>query len=320
MARPIFVVLSILVLFFSCSDTDKVLNKVKEINLDLNVKRFDKEFANAGPLDIPVLKKAYPYLFPAQYSDSIWVAKLKDTIQIELSEAALNAFNDFDDEIEDLELFFKHIKYFFPKYSVPKVVTLASDVDYNQKIILTDSLLLINLDNYLGADHKFYQGIQRYIAKRMDKKYLVSDVADAFAEKVVLRSRERSFVSQMIYYGKKLYLKDKLMPLATDDQKIGYTEDEIRWAQENEEPIWRNFIEQEHLYNTDNKLALRFLEEAPFSKFGLELDNESPGRLGQYIGWQIVRSFMEKNSISLDQLLNLSAEEIFKKSNYKPKK
>ena len=110
------------------------------------------------------------------------------------------------------------------------------------------------------------------------------------------------------------------MPNADDTVKIGYTKEELAWAQENEDPIWRNFIEQEHLYSTDAELSKRFLDPAPFSKFGLELDIESPGRIGQYIGWQIVKVFMEKNEVSLEQLLSVPADEILKKSNYKPKK
>ena len=111
------------------------------------------------------------------------------------------------------------------------------------------------------------------------------------------------------------------MPFNTDAQKIGYSQDQIEWAEANEEPIWRNFIEQEHLYSTDNKLDQNFLDPAPFSKFGLEIiDNESPGRIGRYVGWQIVRAFMDKNEVNLQQLFNLPAEEIFKNSNYKPKK
>jgi uncharacterized protein YjaZ len=63
------------------------------------------------------------------------------------------------------------------------------------------------------------------------------------------------------------------------------------------------------------------LDPAPFSKFGLELDSESPGRLGRYIGWQIVRAFFDKNpNITPQQLLTLSADDILKESNYKPRK
>ena len=103
-----------------------------------------------------------------------------------------------------------------------------------------------------------------------------------------------------------------------DAQKINYSEDQLAWSKNNEEQIWRNFIEQEYLYSTDNKLGQRFLDPAPFSKFGLELDNDSPGRIGRFIGWQIVRAFMDKNDVSLQQMMELPAEELFKKSNYKP--
>ena len=319
-SKYIFTILLISALFFGCNDTDKAAEEIAKIDIDLKVSRFDREFANAEPLDIPTLKQSYPYLFPAQYTDSVWAAKLQDTLQIELLAEVENTFSDFEDEKQELELLFKHIHYYFPEFEVPKVVTLTSDVQYTNRIILTDSLLLIGLDNYLGPDHKFYRDIQNYIKAGLDKQYLVSDVASAFAKKVVPKPEDRSFLSKVIYYGKELYLKDRLLPLATDAQKITYSEEQLVWAKTNEEPIWRNFIEQEHLYSTDNKLAQRFLDPAPFSKFGLDLDNESPGRIGRYLGWQIVKAFMEKNGVSLQQMLQLPADEIFKKSNYKPSK
>jgi len=74
------------------------------------------------------------------------------------------------------------------------------------------------------------------------------------------------------------------------------------------------------LYDTDQKLIPRFINPAPFSKFYLEIDNESPGKVGSWIGWQIVRSFMENNDVSLQQLLQMDNKELFEKSKYKPKK
>lgn len=305
---------------FGCSDKDKLAEEVAKIDVSLRLSRFDREFAKAAPSDIPQLKKVYPYLFPPRYSDSIWEAKLRDTIQIELLSEVGKTFMDFEGEAADLELLFKHIKYYFPKYRTPKVITVTSDVDYNNRVILTDTLLLIGLDNYLGHGHKFYAGIQSYIASGLDKQFLVSDVASAFAKKIISKPRDRSFLSKLVYYGKELYLKDKLMPFATDAQKIGYSPGQLDWAQANEEQIWRYFIERELLYSTENSLDLRFLDPAPFSKFQLELDNESPGRIGRYMGWQIVRAFMGNNDLGVQQLPNISAEEIFKQSNYKPKK
>ena len=304
--------------FMGCEKKDKIAEEVNKIALDLRVSRFDNEFANAAASDIPKLRKEYPYLFPAP--DSVWIAKLGDSLQIELRQEVNTEFVDFEKETTDIELLFKYIKYYFPKYPVPHVITVTNDVDYNNRIILADSLLLIGLDNYLGPGHKYYSGLQNYIAQDMNRDFMVSNIASAFANKVVSRPKERSFLAQIIYYGKILYLKDKLMPFHTDEQKITYSQDQLGWAQANEEPMWRHFIENELLYSTDIDLSQRFLDPAPFSKFGLELDNESPGQLGRYLGWQIVRSFMDKNEVTLQQLLNLSAEDIFKKSNYKPNK
>ncbi len=306
---------------FSCGDENKVIEDVEKISMDLKVFRFDRELSKTTAESFPEIKRKYPYLFPAQYPDSIWIQKLDDTIQIELLDEVGKAFPDFEEEKNDLELLFKHIKYYFPKIGGPKVLTVTSNVDYQNRIILTDSLLLIGLDNYLGPDHKFYEGMQKFIAAGLDRQFMTSDVAGAFATKVLNYPTERTFLSKIVYYGKELYLKEKLVPLTTDAQKIGYSQDQYDWALANEEPIWRYFIEHELLYSTDNKLEARFLDIGPFSKFGLELiDNESPPRIGRYLGWRIVRAYMEKTDLTLQQLLKVPAEEIFRKSNYKPEK
>jgi uncharacterized protein YjaZ len=115
-------------------------------------------------------------------------------------------------------------------------------------------------------------------------------------------------------------MKDIMLPNYTDAEKMGYTPEQITWSQENESYIWRYFIEEDLLFSTDTKLENRFVNMAPFSKFYLEIDNESPGRIGQWIGWQIVRSFMENNEVSLQEMLKMDAKQIFERSKYKPKK
>src|SRR5690606_29574708 len=160
--------------------------------------------------------------------------------------------------------------------------------------------LLIGLDNYLGPSHKFYSVIPRYVADDLDKKFLVRDVASAFAKKIVPAIADRTFLSQMIYYGKELYVKEKWMPLVGDDINMGYSQEQLDWAEANEEQVWRYFVEGGMLYDTDSKLGPRFLDPAPFSKFQLELDNESPDRIGRFIGWQMVRAFMKNNKEDMD--------------------
>lgn len=286
----------------------------------LEVSRFDQAFDRMAPGELPALKAQYPYLFPEQYPDSVWLAKQGDTLQQQLRAEVARAFPDFAPYQASLELFYKHLKYTFPSARIPRVVTLTSEVDYENRVLLADSLLLIGLDNYLGADHEFYRGFNRYIAEELDPAYLVSDVAATYARSLVPYPRERSLVAQMVYHGKLLYLKDRLLPLEPDSVKIGYTGGQLAWARANEGQIWRYFIERELLYSTDRELGPRFLDPAPFSKFQLQLDNESPGRIGRYIGWQIVRSFMEKNDIALQDLLAMPGEALFRESNYKPPK
>tara|TARA_R110002074_G_scaffold398112_1_gene589561 strand:- start:111 stop:341 length:231 start_codon:yes stop_codon:yes gene_type:complete len=75
------------------------------------------------------------------------------------------------------------------------------------------------------------------------------------------------------------------------------------------------------LFSTDSKLLGRFINPAPFSKFYLEdIDADSPGRLGQYLGWQIVRAYMEQNDVNLKEMLITSTEDIFNNSKFKPRK
>ena len=309
-----------ILLLTACGESPKISDEVSKVELDFLLLRFDRDFAKAGTEDLSSLKQRYPMLFPKQYPDSIWLAKMEDSLQIQLLYEVDQAFGDFQEEEQELELLFKHVKYYFPEINIPTVITLTTDVDYNNRVILADTLLLIGLDNYLGKEHRFYQGIDKYIAKNLDKNFLQSDIAAAFANRIVSFPRERNFLAQMIYYGKILYLKDVWMPLEADSTKINYSEDELAWAEANEEQIWRYFVEGELLYSTDQGLGPRFLEPAPFSKFRLELDSESPGRLGRYLGWMIVRDFMKNNEIGLRELINLPGEQVFKNAKYKPKR
>jgi hypothetical protein len=146
------------------------------------------------------------------------------------------------------------------------------------------------------------------------------DVVSSFAYRNIPAFPDRNLVSQMIFEGKKLYAKDLLLPDYTDADKIGYTSEQIKWCEENEAYMWRYFMEKEILYNDDPKLTTRFMTPAPFSKFYLEIDNDSPGRVGAWIGWQMVRSYMKNNNVTLPELLKTNNKEIFEKSKYKPKK
>ncbi|WP_289022798.1 gliding motility lipoprotein GldB [uncultured Salegentibacter sp.] len=306
--------------FVSCNEESRIEKEIAKVPVDFEVVRFDKKFAEADPEKLMDLKQEYPFLFPRQFSDSVWIAKLNDTIQQEINKEVGEAFPSFKNKKAELHSLFQHVKYYFPKFKAPKVFTVTSEVDYKNKVILQENYLFISLDTYLGKDHHFYIGIQEYLKKNFNKEQILPDVANAYAEKYVKRPRSRTFLAHMVYFGKLLYLKDKFIPEVTDAEKIGYTEDEYTWAKNNEAQIWRYYVENELLFDTDTELYSRFLYPAPFSKFYLQLDADSPAKLGQYIGWQIVRSYMEKANASLQEMIETDAETIFNKANFKPRK
>lgn len=316
----VFAMSCVAIVFASCEKEKSVSDDVLKIPVDLKIQRFDERFAQATVDSLPQLMQQFPYLFPDQYDMNFWQERITDTLQEHIDREVAKAFSDFETEKQDLELLFKHIKYYYPTYTVPEVVTVTSFVDHKNRVILNDSLLLISLDVYLGADHEFYKGIQKYFSQNFRPEQIDVDVASAFAKRKLGKPNGRQFIDEMIQHGKRLYMIETLLPLKAKNEIIAYTPDQLEWAEKNEVNIWTNFVENEVLFDTDPKLLQRFMNPAPFSKFYMEFDNETPPRLGRYIGWQIVRSYMDKNDISLQMLVSRSSDEIFKNAGYKPKK
>ncbi|MDO5971323.1 gliding motility lipoprotein GldB [Flavivirga aquimarina] len=312
-------ILSIAVI--SCKDKQALQAEISNINTDIKIERFDLLFANAMPEELPKLKKAYPFMFSEKYKDSFWIAKKADTLQIQLFNAVENEFKNFNETELEIESLFNHLKYYFPEFNPPRIITATSDVDYRNRVIITDTIAILALDTYLGSEHEFYANIPKYLSENLKKEQIVVDMAEAYAKKYTYQSQHRTLLDEMIYFGKQLYFKDVVIPFKTDAERMGYSETQLNWAIANESVIWQYFVEYELLFSTDTKLLGRFINPAPFSKFYLEgIDAESPGRLGQYIGWQIVRAYMAQNELSLQDMLMTSPEDIFNNSKFKPRK
>lgn len=317
--KKIFTLLTLIVICCSCSSKSEVEKAVEEIPMEVKVERFDKAFFETKPENLQQLKNQYPYFFPAGNDDKIWTDKMQNPQWRELYTEVEKKFGDFGKQKDEIADLFRHIKYYFPETRTPKVVTVISEMDYNNKAIYTDSLVVVSLELYLGKNHKFYQ-FPEYLKQNFEPSQIAPDIAASFALRRIPPPTDNTLLSQMIYAGKELYLKDLLLPEFTDADKIGYKPEQIQWCAENESYMWRFFIENSLLYDTDQKLLPRFINPAPFSKFYLEIDNESPGRVGAWLGWQIVRAYMDSNKVSLQQMLKADSKELFEKSKYKPKK
>lgn len=309
------------VLLFSCKDQSAVEKKIEEIPVSLQLTQLDKIFFETKPENLAELKKTYPDFFPQDVPDSVWTNKMTNPLWKELQQEVQKKYGDFQSQKTEIETVFKHAKFYFPKTRLPQVFTVISEMDYDNKVIYTGDYLLIAMELYLGKDHEFYKSeFPAYIRQNFEASQIIPDVVTALSYNQIPEDPNKNLLSQMIYAGKELYVKDLLIPDYSDADKMGYTPEQIQWCQENESYMWRYFIDESLLYSTDPKLGSRFINKAPFSKFYLEIDNESPGRVGAWIGWQIVRSYMKNNEVSLQQLLDANAKEIFEKSKYKPKK
>jgi gliding motility-associated lipoprotein GldB len=305
--------------FLSCDKKNKEEAAIDEIPMEIKVERFDKVFFETEPKDLDKIKKEFPFFFPPGNEDAVWLDKMQDPLWRELYTEVEKKYADFEHVKSKLEVLFKHIKYYFPKTETPKVITVISEMDYNSKVIYADSLVIISLEMYLGKEHKFYQ-FPQYIKQNFEENQIMPDVVSSFYKRKASPGMAKNLLSKMIDSGKELYFKDVLLPEYSDADKMGYTKEQIEWCDQNESYMWRYFIEKEMLYSDDQKLMPRFINPAPFSKFYLEIDNETPGQVGGWIGWQIVRSYMKNNEVSLQQLVGTSAKEIFEKSKYKPRK
>ena len=314
------VLLIILFLLISCKRNNKNTIDVSGIQVAVEIDRFDQKFYNQDLYSLNVLKNEYPYLFPAQNHDSIWFQKRNDKDETGLFKKADIIFNENSNLENEFESLFKHVKYYFPNFKSPKVVTLISNVDYASKMIYADSLLLVSLDMYLGKEDEVYSDFPAYLSNNYKKSQLIVDAASEIGTSFYLPKPQRQFVKSIISEGKKLYLLDVFLPETPEENKIGYLIEELNWAKANETEIWKYFIDNKLLFSTDPKLNTRFINNAPFSKFYMDLDKESPGRIGMWLGWQIVRSYMSNNNVTLQQLLQLDEQELFNNSKYKPKK
>lgn len=305
---------------FALASCDRTEREIAQIPMEVKLLRMDSIFFHTPAKELPLVKAKYPLFFPDNTSDEEWAEKQADSLQKELFTEITKTFGDFSQQKKAIKNIYQHVKYYFPHFTPAKIVTLTSDVDYPSRVIYADSLLLIGLDNYLGAKHPFYVDIEGYIAQELDQKYLPTDVALSLARAIIPFQRNTTFLDAMIYEGKLLYLAQQFLPKTPEEDLLKYTSEKYEWAVENEAQIWRYFIDKQLLYSTEKKVQNRFIDLAPFSKFYLDLDNQSPGSIGKFIGLSIVKQYMQKHPVPLSQLGAIPTEELFKDANYKPKK
>ena len=311
----ILILLFITIQFWSCSNQ----KTSKDAKQSYELIRFESIFFDSHPDSLAEIEIKFPYFFPKSYPFSVWVNRRTDSLQMALYEQTKSISSS---EIHDqLAPFMKGLPRVLENAHLPKkVITITSDVDYNNKVILNDSIALIAIDNFLGVNHHMYEGIPLYLRQSMEIKHLSKELAESFANNLISSPEDRTFLAKLIYSGKIQFLKQSILSDYSEDKILGYTPEQLEWAKMYEKEIWNFFVSKELLFSTDPELIKRFILPAPFSKFYLNIDVDSPGQIGQWLGLQIVKSYQKNERQSIAEFINTPYRELFEKSKYKPRR
>jgi hypothetical protein len=305
----------------------------------LKTKRFEKDFfsldTNIIASKIDTIIAGYPsfgenFMGVILAADPNWS---KDTTAVyvksflsyykTLYDTAEKIFSDFSSYENEIKKGLQHVKYYFPNYSTPQnIITYIGPLDgYGD--ILSDDALIIGLQHHLGKNASYYnsdllhQTYPEYITNRFEPDYIVVNamkniVLDLYPEKI----EDATLAVQMIEKGKRLYVLSKLLPDTKEHLIIGYKEKQMEDCYNHEAAIWDLFIQNNMLQTIDNNLIRNYIGEGPKTQ---ELGEASPGNIGSFAGWQIVKKYMSKNSsVTLAGLMNTNAETILEKAKYKP--
>jgi len=324
-------------LFFSCNQ--KKVPDVSGIKIELSTHRFEKDLFSldtnnlAPQLDQLIAK--YPsfgenFLATILNTDPKW-SQDSTTLYVKgfittyrpVYDSAEKIFSDFSPYEKEIKKGLQFLKYYFPAYKIPhNIITYIGPFDGFGDILAEDALI-IGLHHHLGKNFSLYsqtwvQDVYAgYISNRFEPGYIAVNcmkniVLDMYPEK----NEDQSLIIQMVENGKRLYMLSKLLPAEPEYKLIGYTEKQLKDSYAGEAIVWDLFVKNNLLQTIDNNIIKNYVGEGPKTQ---ELGEDSPGNIGSFAGWQIVKKYMEKNpGITLPDLMNTSAETIFQQAKYKP--
>ena len=230
---------------------------------------------------------------------------------------AKERFANVDSIQNALNIAFSRLHYLYPDWVIPTVYLFISG--FNSSVVYYDNMLGVGVDMYLGSDYSYYnQVVYDYQKSTMEKEYVVRDIMSMYLTyNIAYNSEYNRLLEQMIFRGKQLFLLSQLLPDTPAWQVIGYTPEQWTWCEQYERAIWNRIMEKRDLFKTESRILNSYMNEGPFTA---EVTQDSPGRLGLWVGWQIVKSYMHHNQdITIHDLINEGdAQKILEQSFYKP--
>ena len=330
--------LMLLLIFSSCKRKD--IPDVSGIKADLQLERFDKDFfsvdTNHIDQSLQQLHQKYPgflqdFVFnilalpPQPDSSKVVEQQIVSFIKSykPLKDSSDKLFAELGNTEKEVRRGLQFVKYYFPAYKLPgKLITFIGPLNSYGNILTTDALA-VGLQLYMGRNYSLYQSeagqelYPSYISRRFGKEYIPVNCIKTIIDDIFPDNNAgRPLVEQMVQAGKRLYILDQLMPETEDTLKTGYTPQQLEGCYANEKVIWSYFVQNDLLFVTDPSLVKDYMNDAPQTQaFG----KDSPGFIGQFTGWQIVKKWMSKNeNISLQQLIETNPKKIFDEAKYRP--
>ena len=325
-------------ILFSCNNGEKIPD-VSNVKVQLSTQRFEQDLfrldSNNFNNGLQQLIHKFPsfgpnYLYTILGADAKWTndstaAYVKGFVisykkVFDSSQALFNNFLPYENEIRNGLQF---VKYYFPNYKLPaNIITYIGPLD-GFGDILSDDGLVIGLQLHMGKNFSLYsselvqQTYPDYISRRFEPGYITVNclkniMLDLYPEKL----EEKSLVQQMVEKGKRLYLLSKFLPREEEYKLIGYTPTQLKDCYEHERNIWDLFIQNNLLQSIDDNVIKNYIGESPKTQ---ELGDASPGNIGSFAGWQIVKKYMQKHEgLSLQKLMATDDDIIFQEAKYKP--
>lgn len=301
-------------------------------NIQISIKRYEEAVFAIDTTkmqeEVKRLGKEYPvFIAPDSWQNPTLLlqlqAFLKDPYIREIHRDVMNRYRDLSPLKSELQTALSYYKYYFPEAKIPEFFTVVGGIDPGNPFINTyNNMVIINLDWYLGKDYKYYQDyrIPQFIREQCEPENIALDCfRRSISYNPLVQKTPITLLDYMIMEGKRIYLTELVFPEIPVAHIIGYNNTQWAWAEKYQPDVWNYLIENNLLFSKDNDPIRRLIDEAPFSNpFG----NDSPGRIGVFVGWMIVTQYMEKNpEITPKQLMQeANSQTILNKSGYKPLK
>ena len=332
--RIIFIALSVLTLI-SCQRGRTYFPKEIETP-EVEMVRFDNALLNVHEAsvaqDIRVLYDEYPVFMPLFVEDILGIPSadtayleqalpqfLNDTTygfkQTNAREQEL--FADISDLQASISKAFARIKWLYPETEIPSMYVFVSG--FQTPIYFGEELIGIGADMYLGSDYEYYnRAVYDYQKQTMRKECIPVDVISAYLFRTLPYTSDKSrLLDQMMYRGKVMYLVAQIFDKLPGYEVMGWTKEQWDWCVKNERAIWHLVMDKRDLFKTESLVLTGYLNDGPFTS---EVSQDAPGRLGIWLGWRIVESYMEHNeTVTLQELMaEPDAQKILEQSFYKP--